>query len=74
MDIDSVSYFAGFAGAGGLALVAALFAIWRERRDRRRSNLDRVSLVSWHLLSVLFSMMAIILLAKAAKFYFAPGA
>ncbi len=73
MDINSVSYLTGFASAGGLALAAALFAIWRERLDRRRHNLDRVSLVSWHLLSVLFSMMAIILLATAAKFYFAPG-
>lgn len=73
MDIDSVSYFAAFASAGGLALAVALIAIWREHSDRRRTNLDRVSLVSWHLLSVLFSMMAIILLATAGKFYFAAG-
>jgi hypothetical protein len=45
----------------------------RERSDRRRRNLDRVSIVSWGLLSVLFSMLAIILFATAAKFYFAAG-
>ena len=74
MDIDSVSYFAAFAGAGALAVIVALFATLRERTDRRRHNLDRVSLVSWGLMSVLFSMLAIMLFATAAKFYFRPGA
>jgi ABC-type xylose transport system permease subunit len=74
MDTDSVSYLAAFVGAGVLALLAALFATLRERSDRRRHNLDRVSLVSWGLMSVLFSMLAIILFATAAKFYFAPAA
>lgn len=73
VDFDTVSDFAAFASAGGLALGLALLAVWRERRDRGRAELDRVSLVSWNLLSVLFSMLAIILLATAAKFYFAPG-
>lgn len=73
MDIDSVSYFAAFIGAGVLALMAALFSMLRERSDRLRHNLDRVSLVSWGLMSVLFSLLAIILFATAAKFYFSPS-
>jgi hypothetical protein len=70
MDFDSVSTFGGFAAAGGTALVASLLAALREHRHRRRTNLDRVSLVSWSLLSALFSMLAIILLATAARIYF----
>ena len=77
MDFDTVTTFGntfgGFAGAGGIALVASLFAALRERRDRRRANLDQISLFSWRLLSALFSMLAIILLATAAKVYFTPG-
>lgn len=73
MDIDSLSFFARFAGAGVLALLVAVLTALRERRDRRRHDLDRVSLVSWSLLSVLFSMLAIILLATAAKLYFSPA-
>ena len=72
MDFDSISTFGSFAGAGGIALAASLFAALRERRDRRRTNLDEISLVSWRLLSALFSMLAIILLATAAKVYFTP--
>jgi len=74
MDIESVSYFVAFSGAGVLSFAAALFATLRERSDRRRHNLDRVSLVSWGLISVLLLMLGIILLATAAKFYFSPGA
>jgi hypothetical protein len=73
MDIDSVSYFTAFLGAGIAAMAAALFATYRERRDRLRHNLDRVSIVSWGLLSVLLSLLAIMLFATAAKFWFAPG-
>ena len=73
MDTDSVSYLAAFLGAGVLALAAALFATLRDRSDRKRHNLDQVSLVSWGLMSVLFSMLAIMLFATAAKFYFVPG-
>jgi hypothetical protein len=74
MDTESVSYFAAFVGAGILALAAAMLASLRDRSDRRRRDLDRVSLVSWGLLSVLFSMLAIMLFATAAKFYFAHAA
>ncbi len=74
MDADSVSYFAAFAGAGGIAMAAALFAALRDRSQRRRRNLDRVSLVSWGLMSVLFTMLAVMLFATAAKFYFMRGA
>ena len=71
MDLDSVSYFTGFAGAGTTALIVALFAMLRERGQRRRRDLDRVSLVPWGLLSVLLLLLAIILLATAAKVWFA---
>ena len=73
MDFDSISNFTAFAGGGALAMIAALFAGLRDHGDRRRHNLDRVSLISWGLMSVLFMMLAIILFATAAKFYFAPG-
>jgi hypothetical protein len=73
MDTDSVSVFAAFLGAGLLALAAALLSALRDRSDRRRHDLDRISLVSWGLLSVLFTMLAIILLATAAKLYFSPA-
>lgn len=72
MDFDSVSTFGGFAAAGGIALAASLFAALREHRHRRRTDLDSVSFVSWSLLSALFSMLAIILLATAARAYFTP--
>jgi len=71
MDFDSISYFAAFAGTGTIVLVAALVAMLRERAQRQRRDLDRVSLVPWGLLSVLFLLLAIILLATAAKVYFA---
>ena len=74
MDTASVSYFSAFAGAGGLALTAALLAALRDRSQRRRRDLDRISLIPWGLLSVLFTMLAVMLFATAAKFYFAPGA
>jgi len=73
MDFDSISNFMAFAGGGALAMVAALLASLRERSDRLRRNLDRVSLISWGLMSVLFMMLAIMLFATAAKFYFARG-
>lgn len=72
MDFDTIPTFGGFAAAGGIALVASLLAALRERQHRRRANLDSVSLLSWSLLSVLFSMLAIILLATAARAYFTP--
>jgi hypothetical protein len=73
MDTDSVSVFAAFLGAGLFALAAALLSALCDRSDRRRRDLDRISLVSWGLLSVLFTMLAIILLATAAKLYFSPA-
>ncbi len=73
MDFDSISNFTAFAGGGALAMTIALFAGLRDRSYRRRRDLDRVSLVSWGLMSVLFLMLSIMLLATAAKFYFAPG-
>ena len=76
MDPDTFSTFGttfgGFAAAGSIALVAAVFAALRERRHQRRADLDQVSLVSWNLLSAVFSMLAIILLATAARLHFAP--
>jgi multisubunit Na+/H+ antiporter MnhB subunit len=74
MEFNSVSYFAAFAGTGATAVVAALFAMLRERAQRRRRDLDRVSLVPWGLLSVLFLLLAIILLATAAKIAFTSEA
>jgi len=73
LDIDSISNFAAFAGAGGFAMAAALLAALRDRSHHRRRDLDRVSLVSWGLISVLFTMLAVMLFATAAKFYFTPG-
>lgn len=73
MDFAAMPTFGGFAAAGGIALAASLLAALRERQHRRRTNLDQVSLVPWNLLSALLSMMAIILLATAARIYFTPG-
>ena len=72
MEVDSVSYFAAFAASGALAIAAALIATLRDRSQHRRRNLDRVSLIPWGLLSVLFLMLAIMLFATAAKFWFMP--
>lgn len=72
MDPDLSTTIGGFASAGGIALVVAAFAALREHRHRQRADLDRVSLVSWNLLSALFSILAIILLATAARLHFAP--
>lgn len=73
MDFDSIGYFAAFAGSGGLAGLVALLAALGERRQRRRRDLDRISVIPWGLISALFSMLAIMLIATAAKFWFAPG-
>jgi ABC-type xylose transport system permease subunit len=70
MDPDTLTTFDGFAAAGTIALVAAAVSAWRERRHRQRADLDQVSLVPWNLLSAVFSMLAIILLATAAKLQF----
>jgi len=70
MDIDSISYFGAFAASGALAALIALFAALRDRSQRRRRDLDRISPISWGLFSALFSMLAIMLLATAAKIYF----
>lgn len=72
MDPDTLTTFGAFAGAGGIALVVAVFAALRERRHQRRADLDQVSFISWSMLSAIFSMLAIILLATAAKLHFAP--
>ena len=74
MDFDSISPALPFAAAGAAAMAVALFAGVHERRERRRRDLDRISAVPWALISVLASMLAIILLATAAKSYFAAGA
>ena len=74
MDFDSITPAMQFAAAGAAAMVVALFAGVHERRERRRRDLDRISAVPWALISVLASMLAIILLATAAKSYFAAGA
>lgn len=73
MDFDTLSYTTEFAATGVLALVIGLLAGLRERRERRRRDLDRISTVPWGLLSVLFSLLAIILIATAAKTWFMPG-
>ncbi|OYU35816.1 hypothetical protein [Novosphingobium sp. PASSN1] len=73
MDLDSLSYFAAFAGSGGFAALIALLAALRDRSQRRRRDLDRISVVPWGLISALFSMLAIMLIATAAKIWFAPG-
>lgn len=70
MDVENISYFSAFLGTGILAALVALFAALRDRSHRGRYNLDRVSIVSWGLVSVLFSMLAIVLLATASKIYF----
>jgi ABC-type xylose transport system permease subunit len=72
MDPDTLTTFGGFAATGIAALVAAILTGWRERRHQRRTNLDQVSIVPWNLLSAVFSMLAIILLATAVKLHFAP--
>ena len=73
MDFDSLSYTADFASAGVIALAFGLLAGLRERRERRRRDLDRISTVPWGLLSALFSLLAIILIATAVKTWFAPS-
>jgi hypothetical protein len=70
MDPDALNTFSGFAAAGSLALVAAVLTALRERRHQRRADLDQVSLVPWQFLSAVFSLLAVILLATAAKLYF----
>ncbi len=70
MDFDSLSYTMAFGATGIVALVIGLLAGLHERRERSRRNLDRVSTVPWGLLSVLFSLLAIILIATAAKTWF----
>lgn len=72
MDPDALTTFSGFAAAGSLALVAAVLTALRERRHQRRADLDQVSLVPWQFLSAVFSMLAVILLATAARLYFTP--
>jgi hypothetical protein len=71
MDFDSFSYPMAFGTTGLVALVIGLLAGFGERRERRRRNLDRISTVPWGLLSVLFLLLAIILIATAAKTWFA---
>jgi multisubunit Na+/H+ antiporter MnhB subunit len=71
MDFDTLSYTAEFAATGLVALVIGVLAGLRDRRERRRRDLDRISTVPWGLLSALFSLFAIILLATAAKTWFA---
>ncbi|WP_421846244.1 hypothetical protein [Novosphingobium sp.] len=73
MDLDSLSYTTEFAATGLLALAVGMVAGLRERRERRRPNLDRISTVPWGLISALFSLLAIILIATAAKAWFVPG-
>lgn len=70
MDFDALTTFDEFAADGGIALVGAVLSTWRERRHGQRTGLDRASLVSRGLLSAMFSMLAIILLATAAKLHF----
>ncbi|WP_421838891.1 hypothetical protein [Novosphingobium sp.] len=71
MDFDSLSYTAEFVGLGAIMLICGLLAGLRERRERRRLDLDRISAVPWGFISALCSMLAIITLSTAAKFYFA---
>jgi hypothetical protein len=73
MDFDSLSYTVEFAAAGIAALVIGLLAGLRERSERRRLDLDRISPVPWGLISALFSLLAIILIATAARAWFLPS-
>ena len=73
MDFDSLSYTAEFAATGAAALVIGLLAGLRERHERRRRDLDRISPVPWGMISALFSLLAIILIATAARTWFLPG-
>jgi hypothetical protein len=73
MDFDSLSYTAEFAAMGCGALVIGLLTGLRERRERRRVDLDRISPVPWGLVSALFSLLAIILIATSARAWFLPG-
>ena len=74
MILDSLSPALQFAAIGALALAVGVFAGYCERRERRRPDLDRISTVPWALISVLCSILAIILIATAARAWFAPGA
>ena len=73
MDPESTSYVTLFGAVGALAIAVAFLAGVRERRERHRRDLDRISTVPWRLVSVLFSMLAIILTATAVRAWFASG-
>lgn len=70
MDFETLSYPGLFAASGATMLAGALLAGLSERRERRRRDLDRISTMPWGLVSVLLSMLAIILLATAARAWF----
>ncbi len=74
MDFDSLSYAVQFGAAGAVALAFGLLSGLREHRERRRRNLDQISIVPWGLISVLFSILSVILIATAAKAWFHPAA
>jgi len=73
MDFDDLSTFARFLSAGLVVLVLAVATTLADQLQRRRRNLDRISPVPWGFLSVIFSMLAVILLSTAAKTRFRPG-
>ncbi|WP_295527911.1 hypothetical protein [Novosphingobium sp. Chol11] len=73
MDFDDLSTFARFLSAGSAVMVLAVAAAIADRMQSRRRDLDRISTVPWGFLSVIFSMMAVILLSTAAKAWFRPG-
>jgi hypothetical protein len=73
MDLDGLSPFAAFLGAGLAVLVLAAATTMADRMHSRRRDLDRISPVPWGFFSVIFSMLAVILLSTAAKTWFRPG-
>lgn len=73
MNLDALTAFDEFLGAGLAVLVLAAVATIADRMQSRRRDLDRISLVPWGFLSVIFSMLAVILLSTAAKTWFKPN-
>jgi hypothetical protein len=70
MDLEAPSYVTLFGAVGTLAFAVAFLAGVRERRERSRPDLDRISAVPWRLISVLFSMLAIMFVATAVRAWF----
>ena len=49
----------------GAALLVAVVAGFGERRRKRRTNMDRISLVSWPLVQILATLAALVLASVA---------